>query len=378
MEDCGKDGLRVESMMNGECIQSMEEKDDEKKEVQYMLDLARAAGPKLNGGYSFIHLTLRMGFHVLGRKSIEQVVIWDQKAEQAVTFIMNGSNLRKEAEVWLPSGYGRQESKEELGVEKDGVKSTTTVVEEDTSTSTTLSDAGRLVEQKMSQETTAVETMSYERLAEAVDKQKAADDVEEGCEKEKGDVSKASEQKVLDECEADEGGVWSYDKVAEAVDEQRQLDDAEESDDDPDRFLPFDEHPFSKSCPKCRKLGGYCFACRRYREGEDNEEADIKEWSQELAFQGESIEKFTARFTDEIKPMVGVYPDTWSDGQRDKVHWYSIKLDGRAMYIARDSGAIDYISHLGKICEKKDSDVQMAIKAYKAAAAKGKRGFVVL
>ena len=48
------------------------------------------------------------------------------------------------------------------------------------------------------------------------------------------------------------------------------------------------------------------------------------------------------------------------------------------MYITRDSGAIDYISHLGKICEKEDSDVQMAIKAYKAAAAKRKRDFVVL
>ena len=204
MEDCGKDGLRVESMMNGECIQSMEEKDDEKKEVRQMLELARSEGSKLNGGYSFIHLTLRMGIHVLGRKSIEQVVIWDQKAEQAVTFVMNGSNLREEAEVWLPSGYGRQESKEELGVEKDGVESTTTVVEEDTSTSTTLGDAGRLVEQKMSQETTAVETMSYERLAEAVDKQKAADDVEADCEKEKGDVSKASEQNVLDKSEADD------------------------------------------------------------------------------------------------------------------------------------------------------------------------------
>ena len=317
MEDCGKDGLRVESMMNGECIQSMEEKDDEKKEVQQMLDLARAAGPKLNGGYSFIHLTLRMGFHVLGRKSIEQVVIWDQKAEQAVTFVMNGSNLRKEAKVWQPSGYGRQESKEESGVEKDGVESSTTVVEEDTSTSTTLGDAGRAVEQKMSQETT-VELMSY-------------------------------------------------DKVAEAVDEQRKLDDAEESDDE-DRFLPFDEHPFSKSCPKCRKLGAYCFGCRRYREGEDNEEADIKKWSQELAIKGESIEKFEARFTDEFKPMVGFYPDTWRDDQRDKVRWYSIKLDGRAMYITRDSGAIDYISHLGKICEKEDSDAQMAIKALAAKA----------
>ena len=157
----------------------------------------------------------------------------------------------------------------------------------------------------------------------------------------------------------------SYDKVAEAVDEQRKLDDAEESDDDLDRFLPFDEHPFSKSCPKCRKLGAYCFGCRRYREGEDNEEADIKKWTRGLAIKGESIEKFEARFTDEFKPMVGFYPDTWRDEQLDKVRWYSIKLDGRAMYITRDSGAIDYISHLGEICEKEDSDAQMAIKAWK-------------
>ena len=186
-------------MMNGECIQNMGEKDDEKKEVRQMLELARLGGSKLNGGYSFIHLALRMGFHVLGRKSIEQVVIWDQKAGQAVAFVMNGSDLNKEAKVWLPRGYGGQESKEELGVGKDGVKSTTTVVEEDTPTSTTLADAGRLVEQKVSQETTAVETMSYERLAEAVDKQRAADDVEAGCKKEKGNVSKASEQKVLED-----------------------------------------------------------------------------------------------------------------------------------------------------------------------------------
>ena len=95
--------------------------------------------------------------------------------------------------MWLPSGYGKQESKEESGVEKDGVESTTTVVEEGTSTSTTLRDTGRLMEKKMSQETTEVETMTYEQLSEAADKQKAADDVEAGCEKEKGDVSKASE-----------------------------------------------------------------------------------------------------------------------------------------------------------------------------------------
>ena len=48
---------------------------DHLKEVQLMLDLARAEGTKLNGGYSFINLTLMMGIHVLGRKSIEQVAI---------------------------------------------------------------------------------------------------------------------------------------------------------------------------------------------------------------------------------------------------------------------------------------------------------------
>ena len=61
MEDCGKDGLRVESMMNGECIQSMEEKDEEKKEVQLMFDLARAGGTKFNGGY-FYPLDTEDGF----------------------------------------------------------------------------------------------------------------------------------------------------------------------------------------------------------------------------------------------------------------------------------------------------------------------------
>jgi len=335
MEDCGKDGLRVESMMNGERIQSMEEKDDEKKEVRQMLDLARSEGSKLNGGYSFIHLTLRMGFHVLGRKSIEQVVIWDQKAEQAVTFVMNGSNLRKEAEVWLPSGYGRQESKEELGVEKDGVKSTTTVVEEDTSTSTTLGDAGRLVEQKMSQETTEVETMTYERLAEAVDKQKAADDVEAGCEKEKGDVSKDSEQKVLDESEADEGDDW---------------------------ILPFDEH--QKICPECRKLGNYCFGCRKYREGDVIEEAHMVRFTQAIELTSGSIEEVQVRYCDEIKPVVGLFPEDWQAAQRDKVRWYPIKLDGRAMSITRDSGAIEYIAHPGIICAKEDSDVKVAMNAF--------------
>ena len=170
--------------MNGDLIQSMEENEVKKVEIQQMLDSA-----KDNQGYPFVNLTMQVGVLIFGMRNIEQVVVWDQKEKQAVTFVMNGSNLREEAEVWLPSEYGRQESKEELGVKKEFVESTTTVAEEDTSTPTTLGDAGRLVEQKMPEEKTAVETMSYERLAEAVDKQKAADDFEADCEKEKGDVS---------------------------------------------------------------------------------------------------------------------------------------------------------------------------------------------
>ena len=176
---------------------------------------------------------------------------------------------------------------------KHGVKSTTTVVEEDTPTSTTLADAGRLVEQKVSQETTAVETMSYKRLAEAVDKQRAADDVEAGCEKEEGDVSKASEQKVLDESEADEGDDWD---------------------------LPFDEH--QEFCSECRKLGRYCFVCREYREGDDIEEAHMVRFTQaiELTPSG-SIEEVQGRYCDEIKPVVGLFPEDWHAARRGKVRW---------------------------------------------------------
>ena len=133
-----------------------------------------------------------------------------------------------------------------MGVEKNSVESTTTVVEDDTSTSTTLdeSDYVQKVEggvsrkniTKMSQETTAVETMSFERLAEEADKQKAADDVEAGFEKENGDVSKVSEQKVLED-----------------DDEREEEKNESEADEDDDWILPFDEH--QKTCPECRKLG---------------------------------------------------------------------------------------------------------------------------
>ena len=188
----------------------------------------------------------------------------------------------------------------------------------------------------MSAEPTAVETMNYERFAEAVDKQKAAGDVEAGCEKEEGDVSKASEQKVLDESEADEGDDWD---------------------------LPFDEH--QEFCSECRKLGRYCFVCRKYREGDDIEEAHMVRFTQaiELTPSG-SIEEVQGRYCDEIKPVVGLFPEDWHAAQRGKARWCPIKLDGRAMSITRDSGAIEYVAHPGIICAKEDSDVKVAMNAY--------------
>ena len=169
MEDSRKDNLGVEKMMNGDRKQSMEENEDKKVEIQQMLGSAKS-----NQGFPFVNLTMQVGVMIFGEGNIEQVVVWDQKTAQAVTFVLK-STLDRNAQPWLPQGRG-QESKEDEVVE-----------EEDKNT-----------------ESTEVETMSYERLAEAVDKQKAADDVEADFEKEKGDVSKASEQKILDESEADD------------------------------------------------------------------------------------------------------------------------------------------------------------------------------
>ena len=111
---------------------------------------------------------------IFGMRNIEQVVVWNQETAQAVTFVLK-STLDRNAQPWLPQGSGQEYKEDEV------------VEEEDKNT-----------------ESTEVETMSYERLAEAVDKQKAEDDVEADCEKEKGDVSKAPEQNVLDKSEADD------------------------------------------------------------------------------------------------------------------------------------------------------------------------------
>ena len=174
--------------------------------VQYMKRVAEKGGD-FNGNASYTDLWLKMTMkatvEIFGNDRITRIEVWNQETKQWISFLLNGgSNLREEAEVWLPSGYGEQESKEESGVKVDGVKSATTVVEEDTSTPATLGDAGRLVGRKMPEEKTAVETMSYEQLAKAVDNQKAADGVEADCVKEKGDV--ASGQNVFGKSEADD------------------------------------------------------------------------------------------------------------------------------------------------------------------------------
>jgi hypothetical protein len=172
-------------------------------------------------------------------------------------------------------------------------------------------------------------------------KERDADDVEAGCEKEEGDVSKASEQKVLDESEADE---------------------------EDDLVMSFDEH--QEFCSECRKLGRFCFVCRRYREGDVIEEAHMVRFTQVIELTpAKSIEKVRGRYCDEIKPVVGLFPEDWYPAQRNKVRWYPIKLDGRAMSITRDSGAIEYVAHPGIICAKEDSDVKVAMNAHAVQAA---------
>ena len=170
-------------MVSNESMQNLAENGGEMGEtVQYMKRVAEKGGD-FNGNASYTDLWLKMTMkatvETFGNDRITRIEMWNQETKQWISFLLNdGANLREEAEVWRPSGYGEQESKEESGVKIDGVKSTTTVVEEDMPTPTTLDDAGRLGEQKMPEEKTAVEAMSYERLAKAVDMQKAADNAD--------------------------------------------------------------------------------------------------------------------------------------------------------------------------------------------------------
>ena len=59
--------------------------------------------------------------------------------------------------------------------------------------------------------------------------------------------------------------------------------------------------------------------CRKYREGDDIEEAHMVRFTQAIELTDGSIEKVRARYCDEIKPVVGLFPGDWSDAQRDKV-----------------------------------------------------------
>ena len=113
--------------------------------AQYLKRVADKGGD-FNGNLSYTDLwlqtTMKATVQIFGNDRITRIEIWNQETKQWISFLLSGgSNLREEAEVWPPSGYGKQESKEELGVEKNDVESTTTVVDEDTSTSTTLGDA---------------------------------------------------------------------------------------------------------------------------------------------------------------------------------------------------------------------------------------------
>ena len=96
MEDSRKDNLGVEKMMNGDRIQSMEENEVKKVEIQQMLDSA-----KDNQGYPFVNLTMQVGVLIFGMRNIEQVVVWNQETAQAVTFVLK-SDLESNAQSWLP------------------------------------------------------------------------------------------------------------------------------------------------------------------------------------------------------------------------------------------------------------------------------------
>ena len=127
----------------------------------------------------------------------------------------------------------------------------------------------------------------------------------------------------------------------------------------------------SKVCGGCnvKRAGLTCFVCRKYREGDVIEEAHMVRFTQVIELTSGSIEEVQVRYCDEIKPVVGLFPEDWHAAQRDKVRWYPIKLDGRAMSITRDSGAIEYIAYPGIICAKEDSDVKVAMNAHAVQAA---------
>ena len=60
---------------------------------------------------------MKVGVQYFGMANIEQVSIWSQETQQAVTFVLK-SNLDENAKPWLPQGRG-QEYKEGEAVEEE-------------------------------------------------------------------------------------------------------------------------------------------------------------------------------------------------------------------------------------------------------------------
>ena len=49
-----------------------------------------------------------------------------------------------------------------------------------------------------------------------------------------------------------------------------------------------------------------------------------------------------------MKLVVGLYPEERHKAQSKTVRWYPIQLDGRSIYITRDSGVIEYVAFPGE------------------------------
>ena len=184
MEDSRKDNLGVEKMVNGDRIQSMEENEVKKLEIQQMLGAA-----KDNQGFPFVNLTMQVGVLILGMWNIEQVVVWDQKTAQAVTFVLK-STLDSNAQPWLPQGRGQEYKEDEFVEEED--KNTEQHYGSDFKSS---SDVEVEVAAKVVKQDTKVKTMSVEQMVKILAEKQYFTEAKEGLKQ-----SEVGEQKVCHIC----------------------------------------------------------------------------------------------------------------------------------------------------------------------------------
>jgi len=184
MEDSRKDNLGMEKMMNGDRIQSMKENEVKKVEIQQMLGSAKS-----NQGFPFVNLTMQVGVMIFGVGNIEQVVVWDQKTAQAVTFVLK-STLDRNAQPWLPQGRG-QECKEDEVVEEED-KNTEQHYGSDFKSS---SDIEVEVAAKAVKQDTKVKTMSVEQMVKILAEKQYFTEAKEGVKQ-----SEIGEQKVCYIC----------------------------------------------------------------------------------------------------------------------------------------------------------------------------------